>query len=81
MNFMSSQFSSKTLLSTVYDKLYACCISFFSEWYMYLCNQEIQVALANQMLACQDLLRHSQKCAGLMVSVKFSLITHLSDLK
>ena len=40
--------------------------------YFTLCNQEIQNKLGNQMLACQDLLRHSQKCAGLMVSVKFS---------
>lgn len=33
-------------------------------------QQEIQNKLGTQMLACQDLLRHSQKCAGLTVSEK-----------
>ncbi|KAJ7389117.1 regulation of microtubule polymerization or depolymerization [Desmophyllum pertusum] len=33
-------------------------------------QQEVQAGLRNQMLACQDLLRHSQKCAGLSVSEK-----------
>ena len=30
-------------------------------------QQEIQACVRDQMLACQDLLRHSQKCAGLEV--------------
>ncbi|XP_022802436.1 spindle and kinetochore-associated protein 2-like isoform X2 [Stylophora pistillata] len=33
-------------------------------------QQEIQAYVRNQILACQDLLCHSQKCAGLMVMEK-----------
>ncbi|XP_078363210.1 SKA complex subunit 2-like isoform X2 [Oculina patagonica] len=33
-------------------------------------QQLIQAGLRDQMLACQDLLRHSQKCAGLLVLEK-----------
>ena len=86
MNFMSGLNSPVRHSGIFNGKLYVCCVSFLSQsqWYMYfmyftLYNQEIQNRLGNQMLACQDLLRHSQKCAGLPVSVKCSnqSITHL----
>ena len=74
MNFISGLFSSKALLYIMVNYMLIVSVSFLSHCgtlYFTLCNQEIQNKLGTQMLACQDLLRHSQKCAGLMVSVKF----------